>query len=152
MFPKIHIIFGFIFSLILLLLFPEIGWFGFISIFASSVLIDVDHYLFYAVTKKDWSLKNAYNWFVEGEKKFKKLLLKEKKESKQIPCIFHGIEFIIILLVLIYFNFYRQFLIYILLGIVFHQVLDFIYIKDNHFKLNHLGSQIYNIIVYIRNP
>jgi len=152
MFPKSHIILGFLFSLILFLLFPLIGWLGFIIIFASSVLIDIDHYLFYAVTKKDWSLIRAYKWFVDGDKRFQKLSIEEKKKSKSIVCIFHGVELLVVLIILIYFSFYRKFLIYVLIGILFHEFLDFIYIIPNHFKLSHMGSQIYNIINYNSHP
>ena len=143
MFPKTHIIFGFIFSLILFLLFPSINWVGFFMIFASSVLIDVDHYLFYAVTKKDWSLIRAYKWFVKGTKRFEKLSIEEKKKSKSIVCIFHGIESLIILFVLSYFS---NFFFFILIGFLFHELLDLIHILYWNYDINHLGFQTYNLL------
>jgi len=149
MFPKSHIILGFIFSLILLLLFPLISWTGFLIIFASSVLIDVDHYLFYVFIKKNWSLKNAYNWFSIRAKRFEFLPKPErKKKAKSCPCIFHGIEAIIILILL---SFYHKFFLYILIGFVFHEILDLIKILNDRYDLNHIGSQTYNIITFVKN-
>ena len=39
---------------------PELAAFA-----AGGTLIDVDHYLSYAVTHRDWSLPNAYRWHVQ---------------------------------------------------------------------------------------
>ena len=39
---------------------PEIGAFA-----AAGTLIDVDHYLAYAVAHRDWSLPNAYRWHIQ---------------------------------------------------------------------------------------
>ena len=39
---------------------PELGAFA-----AGAVLIDVDHYLAYAIKHRDWSLPNAYRWHVQ---------------------------------------------------------------------------------------
>jgi len=65
--PKYHIIYGFVFTLVLSLFFG-IGLLEFILIFTASVLIDVDHYLFYIWKKKDFSLSRAYDDFVKKEK------------------------------------------------------------------------------------
>ena len=39
---------------------PELGAFA-----AAATLIDVDHYLAYAVANRDWSLPHAYRWHVQ---------------------------------------------------------------------------------------
>ena len=39
---------------------PELGAFA-----AGATLIDVDHYLAYAIANRDWSLPNAYRWHVQ---------------------------------------------------------------------------------------
>ena len=57
MYPSKHLIFGLIFSLVLYLVFQEIGIPGFLTIWLASFLIDVDHYLYYAISKKDISLQ-----------------------------------------------------------------------------------------------
>ncbi len=146
MLPKYHFLYGFLFSLFLFYSFPEINFIEASIIFLASVLIDVDHYIFYIFTKKDLSLKNAYNWFVKKNKKFMKLSYKERlKIVKPIPCIFHGIELTIIL---IFLSFISNIFIFILLGILFHQFLDFINAIYYGFPLQHIGSQTYNIINY----
>ncbi len=110
MLPKYHLLFGFLFSLILYLLFPFIGLPGFLIIFASSVLIDVDHYIYYVFTKKDLSLKKAYYFFL------KKPLIN--------PAMYflHGVEVLLILFLLgIFVN--KVFL-FIFIGFSFHLFLD----------------------------
>ena len=111
MYPKWHVLFGAIFSLALFLIFPFIG-FNVILVFLASVLIDVDHYWHYLIRKKDISLKNAFNWH-------KNL----PKFHKPVMHIFHTLEFFI---VLCFFSLFFDFLIYILLGIIFHYLLDII--------------------------
>jgi hypothetical protein len=150
MLPKYHALFGFIFASILLFIFPKIGILGFVTIWLASFLIDVDHYLFYAITKKDWSLKNAHKWFVDENKKFMKLSYWDRlKNTAQIPCILHGIEAIIILLVL---SLLSNTFLYIAIGFIFHQSLDFIFLIYYGFTLKHLGSQTYNILKYKKIP
>ena len=146
MLPKYHALSGFIFTSILFFIFPQIGILGFIIIWMSSILIDVDHYLFFAYTKKDWSLRNAHKWFVDENKKFMKLSYWERlKYTQQIPCVFHGVEAIVILLVL---SLLSNVFLYIAIGFIFHQSLDFIFLIYYGFNLKHLGSQTYNILKY----
>ena len=65
MYPTQHLLLGIIFSLVLLFLFPQIGFLGASIIILSTVLIDVDHYVYYVYKKKDLSLKNSYNWIIK---------------------------------------------------------------------------------------
>ncbi len=146
MLPKTHVILGLVFSLIILAIFPEIGIFGFIIIWFSSIFIDVDHYLYYAYTRNSWSLKEAYDWFIKKSNAFLEMSYEDRiKNAKFIPCIFHGIEMIIILSIL---SFVSSIFLYILIGFIFHQLLDFIHIEYHGFSLNHIGSQTYNILNY----
>jgi len=151
MLPKYHLLFALIFALILFYLFPQITWLGFAIILFSSFLIDVDHYLFYVWKEKDISLKNAFKWFhfrlIEIRLLPRHQRKKKAKQRKEIPCIFHGIEAIIILILL---SFFSKIFLYILIGFIFHQLLDFIYIVWGGFPLAHIGSQIYNIINYLK--
>ena len=151
MLPKWHIILGFIFTVICFWLFPEIGFVGFLIIFLSSFLIDTDHYLFHVFTKKDLSLKNAHQWFIEDHNKFQKLNRKERKVYlKKLlprPMIFHGIEAILILIIL---SFISPLFSYILIGFLFHEFLDLIYIIYGNYTLTHIGSQTYNIMLYFK--
>ena len=70
MLPRWHIIFGFLFILLVWQLFPEISFFYLGLILFGAIFIDFDHYAYYVYKKKNLSLKKAYNWFIEFEKKF----------------------------------------------------------------------------------
>ena len=111
MLPKWHILFGAIFSLIFYWFF-FIPIFQSILIFLSSVLIDFDHYMSGAVRNKTLNLKKLYFWH-------KSL----PKHHKPMMHIFHSIEFIGVIAVL---SFYFNFFLFILIGIVFHSILDII--------------------------
>jgi hypothetical protein len=116
MFPKKHIIYGAIFSILLLLLFPKITLFQGVVIFLSTFLVDVDHYIYFAFKKNSLSLKKAYRFFVKAHKM-------PTQYRRRFVLIFHTAEFLIIIAVLAYFNYYF-FLIFI--GIAFHSILDII--------------------------
>ena len=122
MLPKYHILLGFIFSLILYLIFPFIGFLGFFIIFFSSFLIDVDHYLYYIFKKKDFNLKKAYKYFFEKRKK----IISSTKFVNDVPnpamYFFHGIEILLVLFILgIFIS--KNFL-FIFIGFSFHLFLD----------------------------
>ncbi len=146
MLPKTHIILGLIFSSIFFYFFPSIEIWGFLIIFASSVLIDVDHYLFYLYTKKDWNYFHAKKWFMNKTMEFRKMSReKRKKLAKAIPCIFHGIEAAFILLIL---SFFSDIFFFVLIGFLFHELLDLIGILYWGYDLNHILSQTHNILNY----
>lgn len=144
MLPKTHIIFGFIFSLILLLVFPEIGFLGFAIIWTSSVLIDVDHYLFYVWIKKDWNLRNAFYWFYKKSLIIKKMPRSERKYINPIVCFLHGLEALFILALLAYFI--HPIFLFVLIGFAFHELLDVIKLVYEGYSLRHVSSQILNLI------
>jgi len=71
MYPHTHFLFAYLISLI----FVRLGYFShsqavFIAILA--VLIDLDHYISYVMTKKNFSLRKAYNGCAKGHKKYGK--------------------------------------------------------------------------------
>ena len=113
MLPKYHILLGVIFSGLLYWLL-SLTLFQTLLVFLSAVLIDVDHYLWYAKRKKDWNLKNAYNYL-------KKL---GENLKKPIIMIFHTIEFLILIFVLSFL--WRGFY-FILVGMIFHSISDLLY-------------------------
>jgi hypothetical protein len=112
-------------------------------IFLSSFLIDVDHYLIFIFNQNSLSLKKAHKSFLNRRRKWIKLSNQEKEKYKRHILIFHGIEFIIILLIL---SFYIPIFKFILIGILIHLTLDYIdifYFKD---KLYSKVSQFYVIL------
>jgi hypothetical protein len=140
--PLSHFIFGIIFSLLLFLIFPKMGLLGFLLIVFSSVLIDFDHYVYYVLRKKDFSLKNAYNWFIQNEQKYLSLSSSERKQIYPSLCLIHTFEFLILFALLI---FYSHVFLFILTGFIFHLFLDFVYAVYSHVE-GHDISAVYNCI------
>ncbi|MFA5992300.1 MAG: hypothetical protein WC796_01170 [Candidatus Pacearchaeota archaeon] len=130
MLPKVHVIIGLLFSIVVYFLFPSIGILGLLIIFLSSFLIDVDHYIYFVLKKHNLSLIKAYRWFRKHEK-LKELLSKDPSIKQKIKnyhfgfFFLHGIEAILVLLVLFYFTKSLIF-IEVVLGFIIHQILDFI--------------------------
>jgi hypothetical protein len=145
MLPKTHIILGLIASLGILAIFPEIGFFYALIIFLSSFLIDFDHYLYYLLVKKDFSLKNAFSWFIEKRNFVMSLPLNQRLKYKKIIMIFHGLECWILLALLI---FVHKIFLFILIGIGIHMIFDLIELYRTKFPLYYKLSQLY---VYFRN-
>lgn len=145
MHPRYHVIIGLIFSLILLYFFPKIGTIGFFLIWFSSVLIDVDHYLYYVYQKKNWNLKKAYLWFRIGSKKLNKLSKKQRSQFYQGFSFLHGFE--ILLLILIVGFFISEIFYFIFIGFTLHLFLDLIYQRTLHNRFDKY-SIIYDFIKY----
>jgi hypothetical protein len=127
MLPKIHALIGIILSILICLIFHISLFYTFVVFFAS-VFIDFDHYVWFVIKKKDFSLKNAYHHFKEKRKIFHKLSNKEKHKHKMPYLIFHVIEFWIILFLLSYFN---KIFLFVLIGTLIHMLLDYIEIIHN---------------------
>jgi len=140
MLPSSHIFLGAITSFFIFIIFPQIGWLAFLIIFLSSVLIDFDHYLYYVVKKKDFSLMNAYAWFIKNRDIWMALSKKEKEKFQQGIIIFHGIECWILLILLTLIS--RWFL-FVLIGVLVHMVFDFIELYKNNSPFYIKFSQVY---------
>ena len=91
------------------ILFPFFGWFS-ILFFVGSFLIDFDHYLDYAISKKDWNLRNSY------------LFHKNYNGPKTVRLdVFHTFEFWFLLLVL---SFFSRIVLFFSLGVLLHMLMD----------------------------
>ena len=144
MLPKTHIILGAIFSL-LIYFFLHLSLFSVILIFLASFFIDFDHYLWYIYKKKSLNLKNAYNWFKKKREKWTKLSKKEREIYKRVYLVFHSVEFWIVLLALSFIN---KIFLFILIGVLFHIIIDYIEIIYTKEKLYSKFSLIY---IYFKN-
>ena len=147
MLPTKHFIFGLIFAGFLYFIFPKIGLVGFLIIIFSTFLIDVDHYLYYVYRKKDFSLRNAYKWFIKQKKKFLALPRKQRNKFQTGFCFLHGIEILIILFLLGIFI--SKYFYFILIGFAFHLVLDIIYQRTIMDRLDRI-SIIYDFFKFKR--
>jgi hypothetical protein len=144
MLPKLHIFLGFLFAYIFYW-FTNITIFGAAIIFLASFLIDIDHYLYYVLIKKRFSLKSSYNWFVIRRDKLLQLSNKEKRKHRQTILIFHGIEPVVILFLL---SSFFPLLNYIAIGFTFHIILDLI-VEFKHGIAHYKMSVIYSIYDHI---
>lgn len=148
MYLKQHLFFGLIFSSALFFIFPQISLLGFSIIFLSSVLIDVDHYIYYICTKKDFNLKKAYGWFIQQDKRCRSLPWEQRSALKGPLCIFHGIEVLILLFIL---SFKFNFLIFVFAGFAFHLILDSIDQTTYWDKMDKV-SIIYDLLKESKKP
>ncbi len=111
------------------LLYPLLSWKA-LFILAGGVLIDVDHYFWYAYKYKNLNLIKSYEFFI------KNLEVNDFTNVKGVVLIFHTIEF---LLIMVLFSFYNKFALLFTIGLLSHYLLDFIwfYFILKRFILNH---------------
>tara|TARA_Y100000310_G_scaffold24269_1_gene23274 strand:- start:2114 stop:2554 length:441 start_codon:yes stop_codon:yes gene_type:complete len=123
MLPRWHIILGAIFTLIIWIFSPETKLFHLSLIFLSSFLIDFDHYLVALANTKKISLRKSSDYFKILSKKETKER-KKKIKNKGPLYIFHTLEFHILILIssLLRIEFF-----YIFLGMIFHSLLDVVW-------------------------
>ncbi|MFH1607542.1 MAG: hypothetical protein ABIA78_00220 [archaeon] len=138
MFVKQHVILGGLFALALFLFFPEIGLINTSLIFLSSVLIDVDHYLYYVHKRKNWSLKKAHKWFVINVEE-KLIVIPKTQRSRFYGGFFflHGIEFLIISFLLIFLS---KYFLFIFTGGTFHLLFDIVEETRYHNRIDKFSS------------
>jgi hypothetical protein len=96
---------------------PQIAWFA-----VGSIFIDVDHYIAYVLRFKRFDVKGMFQYFNEW--------LPENKEKISYGgiCIFHTIEIYLMIWIA---SAYFPFLYFILTGMIFHIVLDYVYLFRN---------------------
>jgi len=134
MYPQTHFAFGLLF-IVILGIFTTLSPLALFIILASSILIDVDHWMIYVKEKKDLSIKKAYRWLVDAEKAKLSGMTgtrsvpnhnadKHKRQGRKFLCIFHTIEFFILMFI---FSFFSQIIFYITVGCSFHFFLDLVY-------------------------
>ncbi len=141
--PQIHFLLGIIFVIFLyFFFFPIISVFGLTIIFLSSVLIDIDHYIYYVFKKKDLNPFKAYEWYKKYTCKFCSLPNEKQKKLFLGFYFLHGIE---ILLLFLFLGYISQFFIFIFIGFFFHWSVDLISDIIWKRRLDKL-SIIYNIL------
>jgi hypothetical protein len=143
--PKIHILSGLLFSIVFYL-FVNISLFELTILFLSTWLfIDLDHVLIYFIQTGNLNSRKFFKTHKRSKESWNKIPLNQKSKYKKPYFIFHGIEFITIILLLaqIWEIFY-----FVLIGTLFHLILDYIDIlikKENIiFKTTFVGTFIHN--------
>jgi len=144
MLPKWHALINFVFVYILYW-FTSLTIIQAATIFLAAVLIDVDHYLYYILVKKKFSIKSPYNWFKLKRQRLIQLSKEERKKHKHVILIFHGIEPIIILFLLAN---YFPILAYISFGFAIHIIQDLVIEPPGmiHYKISVLYSTYDHIL------
>jgi len=145
MLPKHHILFGFILSFVLFLIFPSVNLISAGIIFLSSFLIDVDHYIYYVLKKKDISLKKAISYFLEKREKIGKFNLEKKKTFYSGFYFLHGIEILIITFLIGIFI--SHYFLFIFIGFFFHLFLDLLEEINKNLRLDKI-SVIYDFFKF----
>ncbi|MBI5804063.1 hypothetical protein HY450_02365 [Candidatus Pacearchaeota archaeon] len=126
MFPRWHIILGLAFTLVIFYFSPGISLLFLSLLFLSSFLIDFDHYVASGLKTGKWSLKSSFEYHrIKGIEEMKEIARGIKKKSDFH--LFHTIEFHIIVGLLSFFwiGFF-----YIFIGMVFHSLLDILYMLN----------------------
>lgn len=146
MVPKKHILFGFIFSLLILLIF-KFSIFSCTIIFLSSFLIDVDHYFYFVFKKKNLNPKKAVKFFFSKKYKMEKVPKNQRKNYYTGFYFLHGIETLALMFILGKFVSPIFFLIFI--GFSFHLLLDW-FEEISHEKRIDKISLIYDLLKFRR--
>lgn len=139
--PKSHILAGIFLIILFYFLFPNTSLFGLALLLFSSIFIDADHYLYYIFKEKDFNLTNCYKWYKKNLKETLALPMNKRKNRYTGFYIFHGVEWLIILLLISCFVFPN--FIFIFFGFLFHNLLDIpheYYVKRTFHKISLIYS------------
>ena len=120
--PKIHLILGIIFVIILKIFLPNITWISLSIILFSSVLIDGDHYLYYILKTRNFNLIKCYKWYKKHLEETLALPMNERKKRYTGFYVLHGIEPLIVLFLLGISV--SQFFMFIFIGFFIHFIVD----------------------------
>lgn len=144
MLPKWHILYGYIFSLILIYFFNFSLSAGLV-VFLASIFIDLDHVLIYFLKTRNLHPLKFYNWSLVRKEIWSKLSSNEKEDFRRPHFILHGIEAVVILSFL---SFLHEFFFWVLLGVLFHLILDFIIL---FYEREHVSIKTSQIWLWQRN-
>jgi hypothetical protein len=117
-----------------------------IIIFLSSLIIDIDHYLWYIFEIKKYNPIESIKWYYKSRPKWFSLSLEKRNKFKSGIFIFHSIPFCIILTLL---GFIHEFFWLILIGVAIHIATDIPY--DTTIKKEPFYNKIFPCYVMIRN-
>ena len=125
MLPRWHVVLGAIFSFLFWIVFPKTSLIYLVLIFLSSFLIDFDHYVNAVMRNKSLSLPRALDYYAKISKQIEAEHERGIRRKEYDFQFFHTIEFHIVVALL---GFGWPGFWYILIGMVFHSLLDVIYL------------------------
>lgn len=115
------------------ILFPflqlKIMWF-----FVASIMIDIDHFFSYYLKHRNFSVRGMFEYH--------KNLFANRKENPFLDLsIFHTLEFLILILTI---SCYSEIALFIFWGLIFHVLLDVVYL----YKYDFLFGRAWSLIEY----
>lgn len=122
MLPRWHILLGILFVFIIWAFSPQISILYLILIFASSILMDFDHYAVSVLKTGNISLFDSFDYH-KKQSEIEDREIKKGIRKKSDFHIFHTIEFHLLVGILIFL--WSGFF-YIFIGMIFHSMLDLI--------------------------
>ena len=137
MLPSRHIFFGSIIAFLSYFTFSQTGMTEALIFLASTFLIDVDHYIYYVLVKKNWSLPKAYRWYRIKRSYWLNLSRPEKNKHRGVILLFHGIE--VLAIVFILGIFVHHWFFYIFLGFLFHLFLDILEMQQHQDRIDKIS-------------
>jgi len=141
--PSKHLILGMCAAAILFIIYPEIRVSNILIFATSSVLIDVDHYVYYLFKKKDFNFFRAQQWYLKLQNKCCSLTPEQRPKTYFGIFFLHGLESIIIFGLLGFFI--SEIFYFISLGFAFHFISDFLVEMIPHKDFTQV-SVVYSII------
>lgn len=141
-----HLFYGGIFTFLMYILFADVGFTEALIIwFSTWFLIDIDHFFVYWARSGNWNYFHIFEWADLNDTVLKGLTPDEREEYVYPFYLFHGFEFLALLLFLSMFWFS---LYWVFIGFFFHLFLDLIHLlKKGHNVL----SKASIVWVLIRN-
>jgi hypothetical protein len=144
MMPRWHVLYGFIFSYILVYFFNFSLFSGFV-IFLTSIFMDLDHVLLYYLDTKNLNPSKFMNYSRKRKECWRNISENESNLYKKPHFILHGMEFLLLLLI---FSFLHVFFLWILIGILIHLFFDlFVLIYEKE----HISIKTSQIWLWQRN-
>ncbi len=127
---KMRLKYHFIVSLLLsIILYQPYGYQAFL-VMLSGFLIDIDHYLWYIIKFKDFSLKKTV----------------EKTKDTTIKYKFHVFHLYDIMIILLILSFFSKIFIVLSIGLLVHLIMDYYYMEKNGYKQSQRVRTIFQLI------
>jgi len=142
--PKWHFLIGVIASGFFAI-FSNFSTLEIALVFISSIAIDVDHYIWFALQTKNYSFFDAVKWWGKNRDAAHNLSKQKRSEYGWGVFIFHSLFFVIVLLLLskIYL-----FFLFIALGTILHLITDYmavIYFRELwYYKVSPFATHLTN--------
>jgi len=123
--PKEHIFYGGLFAMACYFLLPVVGSYeAFVIWIATWFIIDLDHAIFYSVKTLNFNPVKFWKWSKHHRERWLRIPGHKKRELQHPIYIFHGIEALVVLFLLgLKWDVFH----WVLIGFVFHLILDWIH-------------------------